>query len=70
MEQAARESIKSLVGQPTGVTEADVKDDGMVIQVPNKVIARLLQLGLHADRAQRRRAARRRQQKNSRRRNR
>lgn len=62
--------IRSLEMAPKGTTPADVTDDGIVVQVPNKAVARLLQLGVAASREQQRRVDRRRQQRLSRRRNR
>jgi len=55
---------------PNGTTEATVTDEGMTLQVPNRQVARLIQLGIAADRKQRLRAMRRRQQRLARRRNR
>lgn len=55
---------------PNKSTEALVSDDGMTLQVPNKHISRLIQLGIHADREDRQRKARRQEQRRARRRNR
>ncbi len=56
---------------PNGTTQAVVNDEGqMVIQVPNKRIGRLVQLGVHVEVAERKRAQRRKAQKQSRKRNR
>lgn len=55
----------------TSTTEGVVGDDGKVtIQVSNKRIARLIQLGVHVERASKLKAARRRMERQARRRNR
>lgn len=61
---------KELTMAPKGTVPADVTDDGIILQVPNKQVARLVQLGVHADREQRRRKERRQAERASRRRNR
>ena len=54
-----------------GTTPARVEPDGsVIIQVPNKKVARWVQLGIHVEVEQQRRAARRKAQKLSRKRNR
>ncbi|MGZ4518797.1 MAG: hypothetical protein ACXVGB_00065 [Mycobacteriaceae bacterium] len=55
---------------PQGTTPATVVDDGIILQVPNKHVMRLIQLGIGVDRANRVRSARRKAQKAARRRNR
>ncbi len=51
-------------------TPARVEDGRVIIDVPNKRIARLVQLGVHAERAAKHRQMRRRMERASRRRNR
>lgn len=56
---------------PRGTTPGTVEDDGKVIvQVPNKKLARLVQLGVHQERAARMKQAHRKATRESRRRNR
>ena len=56
---------------PVASTPAAVQPDGeIIIQVPNKYVARLVQLGTHALRAERQRVARRKAERGARRRNR
>lgn len=55
---------------PLGTTSAEVTDDGIVVQVPNRQIARLIALGVSVDRKNRQRVQRRRNQRRSRRMNR
>lgn len=50
-----------------GTTEAEVTETGLVLHVPNKQVARLIQLGIHADRETRRRSQRRKAQRLARR---
>lgn len=61
---------KELLLNPEGSVSAEVTDEGLVLQVPNRRVARLIQLGLGVEREQRRRQQRRRTQRAARRRNR
>lgn len=66
---STRRVLKGDVAVPTSMT-IDPEAGAIQLDVPSKRIARLVQLGLHAERAERRRRQRRKEQKAARKTNR